>query len=64
FSLKYNILKLCGSGGIRTHASEETGALNQRLRPVGHARYVDPGLPPYGSLQYFEDLSSAVDICS
>jgi hypothetical protein len=29
--------KYCGSGGIRTHASEETGALNQRLRPLGHA---------------------------
>ena len=26
-----------GSGGIWTHASEETGALNQRLRPLGHA---------------------------
>ena len=26
-----------GSSGIRTHASEETGALNQRLRPLGHA---------------------------
>lgn len=26
-----------GSGGIRTHASHETGALNQRLRPLGHA---------------------------
>ena len=26
-----------GNGGIRTHASEETGALNQRLRPLGHA---------------------------
>ena len=25
------------SGGIRTHASEKTGALNQRLRPLGHA---------------------------
>ncbi|KAG8232009.1 hypothetical protein J437_LFUL011950 [Ladona fulva] len=24
-------------GGIRTHAPEETGALNQRLRPLGHA---------------------------
>ena len=22
--------------GIRTHAPEETGALNQRLRPLGH----------------------------
>ena len=32
------ILKnLSGSGGIRTHAPEETGALNQRLRPLGHA---------------------------
>ena len=30
-------LKNYGSGGIRTHASEETGALNQRLRPLGHA---------------------------
>jgi hypothetical protein len=29
-----------GSGGIRTHASEETGALNQRLRPLGHATYI------------------------
>ena len=29
--------KKLGSGGIRTHASEETGALNQRLRPLGHA---------------------------
>ncbi len=26
-----------GSGGIWTHASEETDALNQRLRPLGHA---------------------------
>ena len=31
------IQKVFGSGGIRTHASEETGALNQRLRPLGHA---------------------------
>ena len=30
-------IKASGSGGIRTHASEETGALNQRLRPLGHA---------------------------
>ena len=29
--------KTIGSGGIRTHAPEETGALNQRLRPLGHA---------------------------
>ena len=28
-----------GSGGIRTRASEETGALNQRLRPLGHATF-------------------------
>ena len=26
-----------GRGGIRTHVSEETGAENQRLRPLGHA---------------------------
>ena len=32
--------KTYGSGGIRTHASEETGALNQRLRPLGHATYL------------------------
>ena len=32
--------KTFGSGGIRTHASEETGALNQRLRPLGHATLV------------------------
>ena len=31
------VKKHFGSGGIRTHASEETGALNQRLRPLGHA---------------------------
>ena len=29
--------KVDGSGGIRTHAPEETGALNQRLGPLGHA---------------------------
>ena len=28
---------MSGSGGIRTHASGETGALIQRLRPLGHA---------------------------
>ena len=32
-----NTIKIFGSGGIRTHAPEETGALNQRLRPLGHA---------------------------
>ena len=31
--------KTFGSGGIRTHAPEETGALNQRLRPLGHATH-------------------------
>ena len=36
--------KSLGSGGIRTHASEETGALNQRLRPLGHA--TSPPLRP------------------
>ena len=34
---KKNKIYIFGSGGIRTHASEETGALNQRLRPLGHA---------------------------
>jgi hypothetical protein len=33
----FRVTKLYGSGGIRTHAPEETGALNQRLRPLGHA---------------------------
>ena len=28
--------KFFGRGGIRTHAIEMTGALNQRLRPLGH----------------------------
>ena len=31
---------LFDSGGIRTHAIEMTGALNQRLRPIGHANSV------------------------
>ena len=35
----YKEEKKYGSGGIRTHASEETGALNQRLRPLGHATH-------------------------
>ncbi len=35
--IEINWAKIIGSGGIRTHASEETGALNQRLRPLGHA---------------------------
>ena len=34
-----NVQNVIGSGGIRTHASEETGALNQRLRPLGHATH-------------------------
>ena len=29
-----------GSDGIRTHAPEETGALNQRLGPLGHATLI------------------------
>ncbi len=29
-----------GIGGIRPHASEETGALNQCLGPLGHATYL------------------------
>ena len=36
-----------GSGGIRTHAIEMTGALNQRLRPLGHATsYTEFGETP------------------
>ena len=35
--LKKRMTKIFDSGGIRTHAPEETGALNQRLRPLGHA---------------------------
>ena len=31
--------ELFGSGEIRTRASEETGALNQRLIPLGHATF-------------------------
>ena len=31
--------RILGSGGIRTHAPEETGALIQRLRPLGHATH-------------------------
>ncbi len=29
-------------GGIRTHAIEMTGALNQRLRPLGHPAIWQP----------------------
>lgn len=45
-----NLLKSHGSGGIRTHASEETGALNQRLRPLGHATdsLYDLSMLPHG----------------
>uniref|UniRef100_A0A0M3IPN0 Uncharacterized protein n=1 Tax=Ascaris lumbricoides TaxID=6252 RepID=A0A0M3IPN0_ASCLU len=36
--------------GIRTHASEETGALNQRLRPLGHlARADESGIRTHAS---------------
>ena len=35
--LIYILIYSLGSGGIWTHASKETGALNQRLRPLGHA---------------------------
>ena len=36
----FEVKNIYGSGGIRTHAPEETGALNQRLRPLGHATLV------------------------
>ena len=29
-----------GSSGIRTHAPDESGALNQRLRPLGHVTFI------------------------
>ena len=52
FSKKRGIRKRdCGSGGIRTHAPEETGALNQRLRPLGHATSYVRG----GKLYVFKD---------
>ena len=38
----FNCTKSFGSGGIRTHAIEMTGALNQRLRPLGHATTYPP----------------------
>ena len=41
FHLVLNHVKKFGSGGIRTHAPEETGALNQRLRPLGHATLME-----------------------
>ena len=40
FNVFYIKYKSNGSGGIRTHASEETGGLNQRLRPLGHATFL------------------------
>ena len=45
-----------GSGGIRTHASEETGALNQRLRPLGHATLLPS--ENLGSLTFFLRLKA------
>lgn len=33
FKMPLDYKQKYGSGGIRTHASEDTGALNQRLRP-------------------------------
>ena len=35
-SIFYTHKKNYCSGGIRTHASKETGALKQCLRPLGH----------------------------
>ena len=31
---------MSGSDGIRTHALWKTGALNQRLGPLGHTTYL------------------------
>ena len=41
-----------GSGGIRTHASEETGALNQRLRPLGHATLLQIEAKIFGQIVF------------
>ena len=59
-SIKFHLSrKYFGSGGIQTHASEETGALNQRLRPLGHATtsvlnvcYIGQGLGSLGAIFY------------
>ena len=48
--------KILGSGGIRTRAFEKTGALNQRLRPLGHATLL-PG-ENLGSLTFFLRLKA------
>ena len=47
---------LFGSGEIRTRASEETGALNQRLRPLGHATL----LFPINKFYVFEDIARTI----
>ena len=35
-----NAILQIGIGGIRPRASEEAGALNQRLGPLGHATFL------------------------
>ena len=54
----YKEEKKYGSGGIRTHASEETGALNQRLRPLGHATS-----PPLRASKVFYEHSFWLSKC-
>ena len=51
-----------GSGGIRTHASEETGALNQRLRPLGHATCIICYVVYVTNLVYYQQSSGVLDI--
>ena len=51
-----------GSGGIRTHASEETGALNQRLRPLGHATYPFCSANPVLSFPFYEPHPQNKDV--
>ena len=51
--------KIYGSGGIRTHASGETGALIQRLRPLGHATKhttSDLDFPQYAGFKLLQQL--------
>nr|XP_012149214.1 PREDICTED: uncharacterized protein LOC100881728 isoform X1 [Megachile rotundata] len=51
-----------GSDGIRTHASEETGALNQRLRPLGHATDISLPLTWQRSSQRAKKSSSDTEL--
>ena len=59
-----NRKKLFGSGGIRTYASEETGALNQRLRPLGHTTHdaIYPALSQFLAKQSLSKRQSFITV--